>query len=174
MSCDICGRRIFGRPSLVVVEGAKVTTCVECAALGKPFRDLSPPRQVATRTNQGRFSSAGMQVQKPSASLPKYVEEYELADNCSELIKKARIKHGLSQEELSIRVKEKVSMIQKIELGKMVPNTRLSRELEHVLRIKLLLPSKEPVAIHLPQSSGAEPTLGDVARIREKKAQLKG
>jgi putative transcription factor len=70
-----------------------------------------------------------------------------------------------------MKVKERLSIIQKIELGKMVPDTRLARALEHVLRVKLLVPRSEPPAPKLSASATKEITLADVARIKKREGK---
>ena len=102
---------------------------------------------------------------------PREVQELDIADNYPQIIQKARRKHGLSQEDLAMKVKERLSVIQKIELGKMVPNVRLAKELEHVLRIKLLVLTSEPPVPKLTPSATKEVTLADVARIRSKEGK---
>jgi putative transcription factor len=98
--------------------------------------------------------------------LPRGMEELEVADDYSQLVLRHRMKAGLSQEELAKRVKEKLSVIQKIETGKMAPDTRLCRELEHELRIKLLVPRTETATPKMKRP--AEVTLGDIIRIKGK------
>jgi putative transcription factor len=94
------------------------------------------------------------------------MQELEVAENYPELIRKRRMKLGLSQDELANRVKEKLSVIQKIEAGKVEPNTRLCRLLEHELKVKLLVPLKET---ELPKNAAlSEITLGDIVKIRGK------
>jgi putative transcription factor len=102
---------------------------------------------------------------------PREVQELDIADNYPQIIQKARRKHNLSQEELAMKVKERVSVIQKIELGKMGPNMRLAKELEHVLRIKLLVLTSEPPVPKLAPGATKEATLADVARIRSKEGK---
>jgi putative transcription factor len=70
-----------------------------------------------------------------------------------------------------MKVKERLSVIQKIELGKMAPNMRLAKELEHVLRIKLLVLASEPPIPKLAPGATKEVTLADVARIRSKEGK---
>jgi putative transcription factor len=96
------------------------------------------------------------------------VQELDLADNYPQIIQKARRKHKLSQEDLAMKVKERLSVIQKIELGKMIPNMRLTKELEHVLRIKLMVLTSEPPVPKAAPGATKEVTLADVARIRRK------
>ena len=98
------------------------------------------------------------------------MEESELVEEYSVIIKEGREKLGLTQQDLAFKAKEKLTMIQKIEIGKMLPTMRLSKELEHILRVKLLVPREEVEipgpAKRAPPPSGA--TLEDVALIRHR------
>ena len=102
---------------------------------------------------------------------PTEVQELDIADNYPQIIQKARTKHGLSQEDLAMMVKERLSVIRKIELGKIIPNMRLVKELEHVLRVKLLVLTSEPPLPKPAPGATKEVTLADVARIRKKEGK---
>jgi putative transcription factor len=102
---------------------------------------------------------------------PREVQELDIADNYPQIIQKARRKHELSQEDLAMKVKERLSIIRKIELGKMVPNVRLAKELEHVLRVKLMVLTSEPPVPKPAPGATKEVTLADVARIRKKEGK---
>lgn len=69
---------------------------------------------------------------------------------------------------MAMKVKERLSIIQKMELGKMAPDMRLARTIEHVLRVKLLVPRTELPAPKLATVPTKEVTLADVAKIRKK------
>lgn len=162
MNCDICGRQIDGQSFKVIVEGAKMLVCSKCQKLGEPYEEEAPPPQ---RTPADTFRAPRPTQHKP-AELPKEMQELEVAENYPELIRKRRMKLGLSQDELANRVREKLSVIQKIESGKVEPNTRLCRLLEHELKVKLLVPLKET---ELPKNAAlSEITLGDIVKIRGK------
>lgn len=179
LNCDICGRQIHGRPNRIVVEGAKMMACESCARLGTPYQEpkFTPAITSATASRpapivQHRPLPPRLAPPLPAdRRVPKEVQELDLADNYPQIIQKARRKHELSQEELAMKVKERLSIIQKMELGKMAPDMRLARTLEHVLRVKLLVPRTEPPAPKLPASATKETTLADVARIRKKEGK---
>ena len=138
--------------------------CGGCQRLGKPYREDPVPHQPVP----GMIRMPRM-TQHKTPQLPKEMEELEVAENFPDLVRKRRMKLGLSQEDLAMRVREKLSVIQKIETGKMAPDTRLCRELQHELKIKLLVPRKEEPT---PKSSApAEVTLGDIIKIRNKPEQ---
>jgi putative transcription factor len=163
--CEICGSEIVGKPGRALVEGATMVVCSDCAGLGTALpgfpdrpRARSPmvPRIVPSRTTGDR--------------LPRTIDESELLDDYPRIIKQAREKIGLSQQQLAFKAKETVTMIQKIELGKMQPPMRLAVELEHILRVKLVA-SKAEVEIPTPpirQTGDDGPTLGDIAIVRHK------
>ena len=170
MFCEICGREIVGKPARALVEGATLVVCKHCAGLGKElpgFPDRPRPRRPAI--------GASPSFRPPIESLPKAVEESDLVDEYPRIIKQAREKLGLSQQDLAFKAKEKLTLIQKIELGKMLPTMRLTKELEHILRVKLLVPKEEvevpATSLHSAGSSGV--TLGDVALVRHKGQETK-
>jgi putative transcription factor len=173
LNCDICGRQIQGRPNRVVVEGAVMTTCARCASLGTPYQE---PKLIPLTTPISAPRPVPVVVSRPIPSkpadrrTPREIQELDIADNYSQIIQKARRKHGLGQEDLAMKVKERLSVIQKIELGKMAPNMRLAKELEHILRIKLLVLTSEPPIPKLTPAT-KEVTLADVARIRSKEGK---
>ena len=114
--------------------------------------------------------AASRPTHAPIEKLPKVVEESDLIEEYPVAIKDARVKLGLSQQDLAFKAKEKVTVIQKIEIGKMLPTTRLAKELEHILRVRLLVPRDE-LDIPAPprkQIPSAGVTLGDVALVRHK------
>jgi putative transcription factor len=91
-----------------------------------------------------------------------------LDEDYSRIIREARGNAGLSQEDLARRVNEKLSVIQKIEAGRMIPDMKLAKTLEHVLRVKLLVPVKELPVPASRQKPAPEVTLADVAKIKSK------
>ena len=76
------------------------------------------------------------------ASLPprnkNNLEELIVDPNYHVIVKKAREKQGLTQNELARKIGEKTSVISKIESGKLRPTIPLARKLEHALKIKIV------------------------------------
>lgn len=156
----------MGRAFQIMIEGARMSACPSCASLGKPVADKPTPRTFTPRSRP--LTPVSVPRGPRAASLPSAYDQLELDDDYSTIIKQARTRANLSQEELARAVKEKLSVIQKIELRKMIPNMKLSRALEHVLRIKLLVPASElPVPLSR-QKPAPEVTLADIAKIKAK------
>ena len=162
MFCEICGREITGKPARSLVEGARLIVCQKCSSLGTRLPSLPdrPVRPLVTTTR----------THAPIERLPKAIEGSDLVEDYSSMIKEARQKFGMSQQDLAFKAKEKVTVIQKIEIGKMIPTMRLATELEHILRVRLLVPSEE---VELPATPRRPPpsagvTLGDVASVKHR------
>jgi putative transcription factor len=153
----------------VTVEGAKMLVCSRCQNLGKPYKEdrQAPSRPHLPSSSPSITRSTSFQpVRRKTAQLPKELVELDLADDLAERVRKNRTKLGISQEELAKRVKQKLSVIQKIETGKMTPDIRLCRELEHELKVQLLVPPKEEESPKGVTPSGV--TLGDIIQVKGK------
>ena len=164
MFCEICGREIVGKPARSLVEGARLIVCQQCSSFGTrlpSFPDRPAPRRPLV---------APSHTHAPIEKLPKAVEESDLIEEYSMTIKEARAKLSLTQQDLALRAKEKVTVIQKIEIGKILPTMRLAKELEHILRVRLLVPRDELDVPAPPRRPLPSPgvTLGDVALVRHK------
>jgi len=138
--------------------------CQDCAKLGVTSWEEQPPRHMKR--------TAKLPLKIPGKTPPPTISEnLELVEDCASRVRQEREKLGLSQEDLGKRIGEKVSVLQKIESGKMTPDIRLAQKLEHALKVKLLVP---PKGQELPPTSLAVPhevTLGDVVQLKENKAE---
>ena len=166
MRCEVCGCRINGKPFNVIIEAARLTVCSECARHGKICYDEPRPKHAFVKPKRAPV----MPRVKPKIQLPPVDASVELAENFGAKIRKARERLGFSHEDLGKKINEKVSLLRKIEMGKIAPSDRLAATLEHVLQIKLIVPAKEekvPQA-KIPQKPGRELTLGDLIQKKTK------
>jgi len=166
MRCEVCGRRIIGPSHRAMIEGAKMTVCNSCAKLGSVYWEAkTEPRlkKVAKRLPTPVLSPR----KQPSLSV---AENLELIDDFGAKVRQAREKIGSSHEDLGKKISEKVSVLRKIESGKMTPDNLLVEKLQHALRIKLLVPVSEPkVPSKSLASRPATHTLGDIAQVKKEK-----
>ncbi|AKB23801.1 transcription factor [Methanosarcina sp. MTP4] len=90
----------------------------------------------------------------------------ELVENYEHLLREARESHGWSQEELAVKIKEKASLIKKIERKEIVPEDSVRKKLEHTLNIKLTerVSSSDQEVSHFKTDT----TLGDIVKIKRK------
>jgi len=170
MRCEVCGRRIMGPPYKAMIEGAKMLVCAECAKLGSVYWEAkTEPRmkKVSKRLPQPVLAPR----RQPSLTVE---ESLELVDDFGAKVRQAREKLGMSHEDLGKKISEKVSVLRKIESGKMTPDNLLTEKLQHALKIKLLVPVSEPkVPSTLASSRPSAPTLGDIATVRKEKDKEK-
>jgi putative transcription factor len=159
---------IVGQAFRVKVEGAKMLVCNHCQALGKPYAEEPPPRQpvISTPIIPSTTKIAPRRIPHRAPEIPKGLDDVDIADDYGSKVRHHRTKLGLSQEDLAGRVKVKVSVIQKIETGKMAPDLRLCRDLEHELKIKLVTP-REAEDTKVPKSDvPGGVTLGDIVHVK--------
>ena len=170
MRCEVCGRKIHTDPITAVIEGARLTVCLECSKHGK----------IVT---QNEYTPKTKPVGKPSAHIPVMTQKkkteiqvqitQEIIEDYSMKIRQAREKLGLTHEDLGKKLNEKASVIGKLETGKMPPNNILATKLEHALKIKLLTPITEEKAPPQQTSKAAsrELTLGDLIQLDDKRVE---
>ena len=147
VGCEICGKN-FENLERAIVEGVMMGVCSNCAKFGKiiPVRKplTGPKRIVPIQT--------------------KNVIE-DIVTDYAELMKEAREKKGLKQEELAKSIAEKESVINKVENGSLKPSFVLARKLEQFLDIKLIefLEEKKEINLNL-KDNGL--TIGDLLKIK--------
>lgn len=173
MRCEVCGRKIHSEPIRALIEGAKLTVCVECSKHGRIISREEEEREKKTQILAKSKAPVAM-VQKKKPPVAKVEFTQELIEGYDSAIRVAREKLGLSHEELGAKINEKASVLRHIETGKMAPNNQLTSKLEHVLKIKLLVPiNEEKVKQQTSKASNRELTLGDLIELNKEDGEPK-
>lgn len=168
MECEICGKKIRGESHRAIIDGVKFIACGECVK-------LSSSRQgVELRPALRRRPPLKRPLLKHRRGKKEILEGLELAEDYGSRVRRAREKFGFSREDLGRKIGERVSVLQKVEMNKMVPDQRLVRKLEHFLRIKLLVKPSVQIMEGKPVQKPRELTLGDIVSIRKKKKEVRG
>lgn len=156
MLCELCGKK---ESSLQVrVEGSCLNLCRDCKGFGEVVGAVKSQNLPALRE---KIVSAEL----PSESI---VSSYAI------LIKNARERLGKTQEEFAKLVREKISVVHKLETGQFEPPVALARKLEKILRINLVETGDKSV-VELPKSNKTESfTIGDFIKLQSKKLIKKG
>lgn len=138
-----------------IIEGVTMKVCADCAKMGNI---LEMPQQ--------RFEA----VKKREHKTEEPALTYNVTDKFASKIKEAREKMGLTQEKLGEAVCEKVSVIQNIEGGKLVPSLKLARKFENFFHIKLIEEYEEK-AIKKPEINfkDSKLTIGDLINLKKEK-----
>ncbi len=159
MICELCGKEIEDIYK-VDIEGSELNVCRDCSRFGKV---------IARKVMQSEKSKKEEAKQKKKITKPAEPEIVEkLVDNFSELIRKARGKSGMNQQDFSKRLSIKESMLHKIETGEFKPSIVLARKIEKILKIKLVEEMEEKEVHLLGKPDKTAFTIGDFIKIKEK------
>lgn len=170
-SCEICGKPILTKPLRVKIDGAVFEcVCSECSKLGKVqkppatsrVRKSSKPSNGQGKQNNSRGGMSQRVYTRNSEPMDDIVEDYGL------IVKQAREAKGFSREELGQKIYEKVSVINRIESGKMEPDLKLAKKLEKTLNITLIEKYSEIDLDAFKSSASGANTLGSIVKIKRK------
>lgn len=141
-----------------------MTVCGECAKLGSGYWEPKPlPRAKRTTKPQPKLTI----IRKRRD--PVATEALEFVGDLGARVRRAREGLELSHEDLGRKIGEKVSVLRKIENGKMTPDLLLAEKLEHALKIELLVPPSEPKSAPVVLPRPRETTLGEVVHLKKRK-----
>src|SRR3989338_7543315 len=115
MQCDLCGER----PAAVLasIEGSKVRACQGCAHFGTVLGQISAPPARAPKA-----AKAAVRQPPAAAGGPKKETLVLVRPDAGQLIKGARERLGLTQEELAKKLNEKASVLHHVEGGRAPPH----------------------------------------------------
>ncbi len=154
----------MGKPFKTMIDRARMITCKACAKLGSAYREPLPARSL--RSPAASIRSAQVLPKKTPA--PALTVTLEVAEDSGRRVRSAREKAGLSHEDLGRKIREKVSVLRKIESGKMIPDHVLAGKLARALKIELLVPPSEPKIPSSASPSPREVTMGEFMRLKKK------
>jgi putative transcription factor len=126
-SCEICGIQIIDHGERVYVEGNLLTVCKACSKRGKPSNNQ--------QNIQRKLPTQPKKIEKPDKIT--FEDSAILAKNFSEVIRNSRMSKGLTHEQLGLLIKERASLLRKIESGSLKPDDELTKKLERFFRINL-------------------------------------
>jgi putative transcription factor len=157
--CEICGAEISGASQKIVIDGSALEVCKGCARFGKPEDKWSPvPKKMVP-------VERAFTVKRPKPR-DHFKDLVELVPEFGRKIREAREGLGLSPEELGARIKEKATLLKKIEREEISPEDEIRKKLEKELKIKLTDQASETRVKS--GSGGRGLTLGDIASIKRK------
>ena len=136
LNCEICGDRVLEDPIRINVEGSIMFVCGSCASLGKRTESSLEPNSPGNSGDRSGKSRSGSHRSPPSYFVNPS-EEGQLIEGYALILRQAREKIGITQEELGKKVNEKPSTLRLVERGTLRPSDSLTRKLEHYLKIDL-------------------------------------
>jgi putative transcription factor len=121
--CELCGKEITGKSFVIEIDSVVMKVCWPCSKHGKPYE----PQKLKRKPEEFRFR------------LPTVRSDY------SKVIKEARKKLDLSEEELGSKIEEDSSVVKLLEQGKFKPDPTMARKIENSLGIKLVVEGSETI-----------------------------
>ncbi|MCD6477560.1 MAG: TIGR00270 family protein [Candidatus Aenigmarchaeota archaeon] len=143
--CEICGRKATKK---AIIDGVLLDVCDECAKLG----------EVVNETVQIKPKKRKVEISDNS----KYIDP-----RCPQIVKREREKLGLTRKELAEKLKERESVIARIERGELTPTMDLAKKLERFFGVKLIMEYTEESFSG--RQEGDTLTIGDIAEVKVKK-----
>ncbi|MFX1325511.1 MAG: multiprotein bridging factor aMBF1 [Promethearchaeota archaeon] len=164
--CPICGGLIWGKGQRVLLEGARITVCDNCAKNGVKIR--APLTSYQTKKNYQKRPSA---TPKKHTVKSREIDELEIIPNYANKIRNVRNSLGLNQDQFAQKLNEKPSLLRRIEAGRVEPTVKLAKKIQEVYKIKLLKTTDETELNvqdkkFMKKSTGS--SLGDIAFIKKK------
>lgn len=161
MECEICGKPISDNPKRTKIDGSVMAVCDECAKFGRIQK--APPTPKFQKKSKNKKNNA-KQIKKPRREEP----QDELIENYNDIIRNKRESQNLTREQLGRKLNEKVSVINRIEAGKMVPDIKLIKKIEKALDVKLLETYNNDDLSQFIGKSDSELKLGSIVKIKRK------
>ena len=160
MRCEICGKSIEGRPLRTKIDGSVMEVCENFSKFGRILK--TPPKPKRTLVKKPKPKSRNIQQRRRDEPIEELIEDYNI------IIRQKREVKGWSREDLGSKINEKVSVINRLESGKMVPDIKLAKKLENILKITLIEKFDDIDLESFKKSSSNGPTLGDIVKIKKK------
>ncbi len=183
-SCELCGRKIEGRGRRIKIDGVPMLVCSQCASQfgdskptstsvksSKSKRTTSWVSKTSSASSQARLKKKKKKPRRRTRRRGVLLDDMMIVKDYAKMIRSARQKKGLSQEQLAQKVGERISTLQSIEAGRLKPTMKTIRGIERELDISLLEPIRSASVGPKPSKSKKNLTLGDVVKVKRKKSQ---
>lgn len=123
--CELCGRPAADK-KMVVVDGTVFKVCIACSKHGKPYT----PAAVAPAKKKRAVSA-------PVTKRISMSDDLVLDPEFPKLIREARMKKGITHDQLGMQMSEKANLLRRFETGALKPDELMAKKLERHLGIKL-------------------------------------
>ncbi|MFL6382190.1 MAG: multiprotein bridging factor aMBF1 [Nitrososphaeraceae archaeon] len=131
--CELCGRKIMDGKKAVLIDGTVFNVCNLCSRRGKPYVSSAGPKR----------KTINKPTPKKTGATIKMTDDTILSPEFAKLIREARMKKGLTHEQLGIQMNEKATLLRKFETSSLKPDEMLAKKLERFLGIKLYVSIEE-------------------------------
>jgi putative transcription factor len=137
--CELCGRQVIDGKKTVLIDGTVFNVCMSCSKRGKPYVPATA-QNAAKKKTMG--NSAPKKMINPIRKIS-MTDDIIVNPEFAKIIREARMKRGLTHEQLGLKMNEKATLLRKFETGTLKPDEILAKKLEKFLEIKLLVNIEE-------------------------------
>ena len=163
MECEICGKPVpENNPIRAKIEGSVMVVCKECSKLGTVQKTPPKPKFVKHNKTKRPKTTRNRPYSRNDEPSEELIEDFSIE------VRKAREAKNWSREVLGKKINERVSVINRIEAGKMTPDTKLTKKLEKTLDITLLEKVDNIDLNQFVNESSGERTLGNIMKVKRK------
>ena len=131
--CELCGHPITDGKKTVLIDGTIFNVCIPCSKRGKPYVASATTKKKTITTSTSKKTNANIKMTDDTILSPEFAK----------LIRDARMKKGLTHEQLGIQMNEKATLLRKFETGALKPDEIFAKKLQRFLGIKLYLSVEE-------------------------------
>lgn len=141
--CELCGQEVIDEKKAVLIDGIVFNVCRGCSKRGKPYTAPIP----ISKSKATSFYMTGPRT--TSNKNTKTIRKIEMTDNTilspefAKLIREARMKKGLTHEQLGAQMNEKANLLRKLETGALKPDELFAKKLQRFLGIQLYVSVQE-------------------------------
>ncbi|MFX0172462.1 MAG: multiprotein bridging factor aMBF1 [Candidatus Hodarchaeota archaeon] len=163
--CEMCGAE--APVVLVEIDHVELYACPKCSRFGKSVVKKRSQKKIKKYDPISRPST---KPEPRGSSPPKkdFLHDKILMDGYGQIIQDARREQGLGRAEFAQMIKEKETLLARIEAEKVLPTDRVVAKIERELNIELKTEMSDEGSVledFIPKST----TIGSIAKIKRKK-----
>jgi putative transcription factor len=141
--CELCGQAVIDEKKAVLIDGIVFNVCRGCSKRGKPY---TAPIPISKNKPTSSYMTG---PRTTSNTTTKAMRKIEMTDNTilnpeyGKLIREARMKKGLTHEQLGAQMNVKANLLKKLETGALKPDELFAKKLQRFLGIQLYMSDQE-------------------------------
>jgi len=143
--CELCGRKVIDEKKTVLIDGIAFNVCKGCSKRGKTY---TPPVSITNTKPTSTPSKIAARTIAPTKSTSP-TRKIDMTDNTilnpeyAKLIREARMKKGLTHEQLGAQMNEKAGLLRRFETGALKPDELFAKKFQRFLGIHLYVSIQE-------------------------------
>lgn len=155
--CDMCSSKDV--TFKIDIEGSRLNVCDKCSRFGRIISKVQPVQPGMSKKEKEKAAL--------EAAPKKTTESVQIIkSDFARLVKSAREKLGLKQEDFAKMLNIRESFVHNIESGHLKPDLELARKLEKALKIVLVEQVEVEVGGGEAKKKGEGLTIGDLIRLK--------